>query len=1371
MVETVLAFVGRGLVPGMSLAGGGETACFHGVLDFSPRVTVGPTPPVGGPRDLAVNYACRPEKVRTFTSRNEDLDDIVAVFRENLNFVFDFRRDAGRRCSVAAPLWREECGYEPRGCDPSYGEPCEWVCRPVLDRLGRAVDGYDVPILGNTGICLTIAASNGVGIPDPYLWTGRLYRPTARRLLAYAGPATRFPYEGVTFPGVADGWIPYGFVGMDACWPMRILASADPSSFVFDEGPFYISNGRSTRDPQGLGGLPAMVCNPVWFGQWQTFADFAGPGGWNVPDGVVTYAAPGSSDYFLTDPPYWFSASDEPEPGEWWWDRDGDGLFDAGKDYLDGNDDPPGPEGADASDFAYWNTVPGEYHPERKEYISIRDVASWGGFRCSISDCGMQGGLGLRDIWTPIYSISRVSSGDKIYFAPDNPQAFCGLTPEGADVPMLSAGWAGRTRIGAEWVDRDGRPALRINLRLGAEMAYAARFLFWTMVIDVEAVDLEITVQPRICGSLRGSDFCTHKVQTGDSAGSCDRVLGEPPAGERLCAAAARHAGYFPDAKPGERRGGGRLVDNELDHDGEGDTGPEPLILADQNMLLALDVAARIRKRYRPVGCDGVLGGLACIGIRAYAESRMAAAEQRVAAGLFNSLARAVYYGQRDGLGHCVECGLESGFAAAAHYLRRWFWQAAVDRIPEEEEGFDHTRAPHPGTVRFTDVRWAAGRRDTAEFAFVWDQDLDGIGEEADNCPLVSNPEQWDWDYDCVGNPCDSDIDRDRCCEGCATGAGAHDCICGNNSSADHAECERVELPGGGSTTCFDEETTRLWFSSDAPPDQDGDTVPNDCDRDDDGDGFPDREDGCPLVFDDENLDWSPSSPADPRGNICDDDDDDDGCQDRTECRFRDYEPDDPMQPCGRYACVDGQCRTATAEGEVDGGSYPCGYRWDAGRWIPRCEDYFEVGGERIDGTCMWDPTRTDPYYCDLPSRVDPPLCEFLRPPPFAEEPPAGGGPGLPGDMYVLEDLAEGFWTITDIIPCPGGIGCCWNARCNEPEVHLTDEFGNVLDTLHVAQATGLDPSAFREMDVAVVRDINGNRVHDVAISAPYAAGENNTVRGKVFTFDGATFRLLRIREQPGAFGEALGRVEGGLAARVRPPFSFDERAADLSAAAVDPIRAGVVFVDRWGIESAFVPDPNDAYGTFAERITSGWIRDRELAVVYTPTCRGVTDVGCLTGYDQYGTAAWELAGWQSGNQFGASFDSDGEYAVVGVPGYNQGTGGLVRVIDLRRNRAWNITQRNRVADFGRHVAIVESAAGPRIVASMRRDGAPRVVQMTLGGQILREHGLPDTWEVVGLVSPTRGDGTTDERYAIAYRTDDGWVMHQWFRSTADRAR
>jgi len=41
------------------------------------------------------------------------------------------------------------------------------------------------------------------------------------------------------------------------------------------------------------------------------------------------------------------------------------------------------------------------------------------------------------------------------------------------------------------------------------------------------------------------------------------------------------------------------------------------------------------------------------------------------------------------------------------------------------------------------------------------DQDEDGIADTLDNCPLISNPEQLDYDLDSVGDICDNDIDND----------------------------------------------------------------------------------------------------------------------------------------------------------------------------------------------------------------------------------------------------------------------------------------------------------------------------------------------------------------------------------------------------------------------------------------------------------------------------------------------------------------------------------------------------------------------------------------------------------------------------------
>jgi hypothetical protein len=180
---------------------------------------------------------------------------------------------------------------------------------------------------------------------------------------------------------------------------------------------------------------------------------------------------------------------------------------------------------------------------------------------------------------------------------------------------------------------------------------------------------------------------------------------------------------------------------------------------------------------------------------------------------------------------------------------------------------------------------------------------------------------------------------------------------------------------------------------------------------------------------------------------------------------------------------------------------------------------------------------------------------------------------------------------------------------------------------------------------------------------------------------------------------------------------------------------------------------------------------DGELAFAYSPICRGVTNKGCLDAIDPFGRILWHAEGWQAGNQFGASVDSDGTYLVIGVPGFNRGTGGLVRVVEIASNRGWNLTVRNGVTDLGRYVAIARAPDGPRVIAYAKRRGLPVVLEMDLRGQLTVEWAVPEGWEVIGLVSPSFDDGTTTDLYAIVYRTPDGWVMHERLRAAARAAR
>ena len=45
------------------------------------------------------------------------------------------------------------------------------------------------------------------------------------------------------------------------------------------------------------------------------------------------------------------------------------------------------------------------------------------------------------------------------------------------------------------------------------------------------------------------------------------------------------------------------------------------------------------------------------------------------------------------------------------------------------------------------------------------DKDGDGVNDDVDNCPLVSNPNQLDTDGDRKGDICDCDYDSDGICD------------------------------------------------------------------------------------------------------------------------------------------------------------------------------------------------------------------------------------------------------------------------------------------------------------------------------------------------------------------------------------------------------------------------------------------------------------------------------------------------------------------------------------------------------------------------------------------------------------------------------
>ncbi|MBI5501126.1 MAG: hypothetical protein HY907_12845 [Deltaproteobacteria bacterium] len=1349
------------------------------MIEFTPRINVGPSEP-GAADDLARNYECRAEKVRTFRSTDADLDDLAEVFRDRVNFVFDFRRDAvgTRRCRVDAPVWYQECSLEPPGCD-DIEIMCEWVCEDKLD-TETALDGPSVPILGNTAICLNIAQSPTVpGGPapndftdwfhptSPYLESRFLYYWTNHPLEASSGtvddpPAGGLPYGLPEFPCPAGsssptGCVPSGFVGMDACWALRVVDSLDYalSNSIVTPLIASISDGANQGDPQGLAGLPAMVCNAQWMAQWMQAADrsssHVGP-----PDGWVTDAH---------DAPYWFYSPSDPSPTGWWWDRDGDTLFNACRDYLDGNDDfGSRGESCDSVDFGDWNALRDEYHPHGYEYISREDIRTWGWSGCPIAKYGFEPFEEFTE-WTPFYDILHLSPGDKVYFAPDNRPAFCNRAGSPSAVSMLPEEWEGVSGMTARWVDVGGRPALRLRVELGADIGITAGVLWSRFGIKVGALNLDITIQPRLCEGLRPSDFCVHKNPDG---GACDRVLRHPPPRTELCGSEIVVPDALPDA--GIARRGDEEQDSNPPIGEHNDELPEPLVLPNNNVLYHLDVSASFDRTYAALYCPEPFScAISYAIIWAVGESKLEDLERKQAATMFNALGRAVYYGmpyrdvagdgrgvvecrEMDDDGNCVWYDVEPGFAAAARYLRRWFWQPAIDQLPHGGDGLDVTRAPDPNAVKFTDIRWASSAHDTAEFAFTWDKDFDGFGEEEDNCPDVAN-DQFDTDSDCVGNACEGDMDGDRCCEGgCeADAAGMEDCICGGPDPDLNCDTDAA------GRTCVDDD---VWTESWNHDDDDG--VPDDCDPNDDLDVFVDDVDWCDFTTTAYNWDHD----GDRIGNACDDSDDHDRCRDDAECPPVDYVPDDPMQPCGEAACVNGQCRVGSDDFPYDRDPPLCGCE----SWDERHTHCLYSTCESLGQTCVYHPVTgveiTDPdafFQCESFATVEPFSCSLL----------SGGPSGAPLSEGGVEDVYEAFhaWPygpshmppyVTTLIPClpEAGDDCC--RTCTEPIIRVVGQDSTTLAEIRPMAALDRPIDDFMGMDVTVVPDLNANNSNDIVVSLPYAVDENKGVVGTIVTFDGQSGEVLRVRERDGGFGNLMARAGQGMAARFRPLMSIFSGELAVGSIDVEPEQSpGISLMNRWGIEVAFVADNPNVKGASPTRMSGAWLLGEELAVVYTPTCDFVSNKGCLTGYDQYGAVKWSAAGWQSGNEFGASFDSDGTYLVVGIPGYDTGTGGMVQVLRPGSNWSRNITQRGRVQDLGRHVAIAEATSGPRILASALVNDAPVVLEFALNGRLRATYPAPAGWKIVDVVSPAFDDGTTLDLFAIVYITPEGRVFHE----------